>query len=366
MEEQSQPPINVALCVTNETMNRVGRVMRHLAVGLVDAAVPLRLLSSDPRVESLSLGPIQTIIHQPIKWPVAGRRLKRLLEVLAHQPPTIVHAMSQGSYRTAGAIAEHFDADLIQHVSSIADIDAVNRGTGRPAAKLIATSRPLSEMLTHQLRISADRVELIRPGLMTSPQLACFSDSIDLPSILCTSSLDRTSGVELLIDAIASLRKRKIEVMVFLLGKGRHESALRKNIRQKGLLSSFTIASPLGNLMQAMDSADIFVRPCEETAFYTSSLLAMAAGMAVVTYSNEACDHFIDGKTAILCHDDSPEALANALERYINDVGYARQMARHAQEHVKTNHSMSRMAELTATIYRQLALQRATLALKGN
>ena len=68
-ESQNSLSVSAALCVDADAFDRLGRVVRYLAVGLVDEAIHLRVLSSDRRVDTLSLGPIQTVPHQPITRP---------------------------------------------------------------------------------------------------------------------------------------------------------------------------------------------------------------------------------------------------------------------------------------------------------
>ncbi len=357
-------PVGAALCVEPETLTRLGRVLRHLAVGLVDQSVNLRLLSCDPRVESLSLGPIQTIVHEKLRRPVANRHLKRLLEVLSHQPPTVVHAMSAGSYRNAGLIAKAFDADLVLHVTSLEDCDAIEKTGIEGVGRYITISQPLLTRLVDQVRVTPEDIELIRPGILAPTRTACFSDTSRVPALLCTSNLERGGGVDLLIETVDLLRKRDVNVMVFLLGKGSWEHTLRRRIRRQGLSPSFTIASPMGDLSQAMESADLFVRPSVDSAFFVSGLMAMAAGAAIVTFENTACDHYRDGETAIICPEPTAASLADTIERLIQEPAYTRSIAAGGQQHVKTNHAMSAMAERTAAVYRRLALKHATISIR--
>ena len=357
-------PVNAALCVEQETLTRLGRILRHLAVGLVDQSVSLRLLSCDPRVESLSLGPIQTIVHEKLRWPVARRHLKRLIEVLSHQPPTVVHAMSAGSYRNAALIAKEFDADLVLHVTSLEDCDAMAGAGLEGVGYYIAISQPLQGRLVDQVGVTPEDIELIRPGILAPTRTACFSDTSRVPALLCTSDLERGGGVDVLIETVDLLRKRHINVMVFLLGKGSWERTLRRRIHRQGLSPFFTIASPMGDLSQAMQSADLFVRPSVDSAFFVNGLMAMAVGAAIVTFENTACDHYRDGETAIICPEPTAACLADTIERLIQEPAYTRSIATRGQQHIETNHAMSAMAERTAAVYRRLALKRATISIR--
>ena len=363
-ESQSTLVIRAGLCIDGEAFGRFGRVLRRLLVGLVDQAVSVRLLSCDPHVETLTLGPVQTLVHKRIVWPVAGRRIEQLLDPLSQKPPTVMHAVSSATYRVAGALAKAFDTDLVFQVTSLKDCNAIGNFAGPRVGRFIAFSQPLATVLEEQLKIPAERIDLVRPGVLASQRIACFADPQRVPSILCLSPLERGSGVDELIKAVDLLRKRDHTFMLFLLGTGLQEPALRRMIRGRKLFPCVTLAHPAGGVAQAFHSADIFVRPSVDSAFNDDGLLAMAAGMAVVTSPNSICDHFRNGETAVVCEKPKAELLAGAIGQLLSDKAGARRLATTAVEYVRAHHPVSRMAERTAEGYRTLALARATFALK--
>ncbi len=363
-ENQGVLPVNAVLCVDREAFDRFGRVLRHLSVGLVDQAVNLRLLSCDPSVEKLALGPVQTVVHQRIGWPVAERRTEALLDTLSSRPPTVVHALSGASYRVAGAIAEAFDTDLVFQVTSLKDCDAIANFAGPLVGRFVVLSPALATVLEEQLKIPEDRINVIRPGVLASQRIACFADPQRIPTLLCFSPFERGSGVDRLIKAVNYLRKREHAFMLFLLGAGRQESVLRRMIHERKLLSCVTFAHPVEGLNQILQNADIFVRPSKATAFTDDGLQAMGAGMAVVTLASSICDHFRNGETAVICEKAEAEPLANTIEQLLRDRSGTRHLATSAREYVRTHHTISRMAECTADVYRKLALARATFSLK--
>jgi glycosyltransferase involved in cell wall biosynthesis len=364
MDNQGSLSVRAALCIDTDAFDRLGRVLRYLAVGLVDQAIQLRLLSSDPRVESLTLGPIQTLLHRRIGWPVTERRLEQVLGPLSQQPPNIVHALSVGSYRTARAIAEAFDADLVFQVTSLADCDGIAHAGAGQVAQFHAFSRPLATVLETQLQIEPERIELIRPGVLASREVSCFARPDRAYTILCCSPFERGAGVDKLIQAIGILRRRDHEVLAFLLGRGRQEQALRRLARASGVSSNVTFANPLGDPAQAMSSADIFVHPAQDAFFTAAGLQAMGAGMVVVAFANPVCDYYRNAETAIVCEKPTPEALADALEKLLAAPEEAHRIGVAGAEYVRTHHAVSGMAERAATAYRRLALHRATFSIK--
>lgn len=356
--------VDAVLCVDHDAFDRFRRVLRHLLVGLVDQAVRTRLLSCDPRVERLTLGPVQTVLHERPTWPLAKRRIGQLLEALAHRPPTVVHAMSHGSYEVAAAVAESFDADLILGVTSLADCEAIGNVPMERVGRYIALSEPLASVLTDQLGASRDRVDMIRPGVLAAKTVACFAQPQRSPTILSFSPLERDAGVEALLEAVCLIRRRKRDFLLFLLGQGRREGALRKFIRRHRLSSAVTLAHPGGDLTDTVKSADIFVRPSRDTAFDDDVLHAMGAGVAVVACASPVTDYLRHGDTGWVCEKPEAEALAAGIETLLDDRAEAQRLAAAGMKHVRTHHAVSAMAEHTAGIYRALALARATFSLK--
>ena len=96
------------------------------------------------------------------------------------------------------------------------------------------------------------------------------------------------------------------------------------------------------------------------TPLVADTLFAMSAGLAVVAFGSSVCDYLRDGETALVCPSPTATALAERLELLVRDRERARQLGTSAQEYVRAHHGVSRMAEATATVYRELALAHTT------
>lgn len=363
-EQPSRHSVNAVLCVGRDAFDRFHGVFRHLLVGLIDQAVGVRILSDYARVQTLSLGPVQMVCHEPIVWPFRNRRIEQVLDAVSVQPPTTVHATSRTTYPLARAIADAYEADLFLQVNSLADCEALRRRGVERVGGFFAVSQPLATALTDQLHVPVADIVLIRPGVLAAQEPACFADPDRMPSILCLSGFERDSGVERLIEATDLLRKRDRTFMVFLLGRGPTESAIRRMIRERKLAGWVTIARPGGDLSDAMHAADLFVRPSADTILSVASVEAMGAGLACVSVPAGVGDHFRDGETALVSPDLSAKSLADAIERLLMDRDLAQRLAVGGMEYVRAHHAVSTMAQLTADAYRRLALSRATFSIQ--
>ncbi|RME37825.1 MAG: glycosyltransferase [Planctomycetota bacterium] len=359
----TQPP-GVALCLGSEALDRFRRVTQHLLVGLVDQVVSLSLVSADRRAEQLSLGPVRAVFYDPPRWPRGAQQMARLVDSLSGHPPALVHAVGRETYAVAGALAEAFEAELVVQVTSRADCDALRRRRRSSVARYVAMTQPLAAALNEQLSIPSHRVTLIRPGVSARQERMCFEAEGCTPTLLCLTDFDRLRGVETFLRAVAILRKENIPLMAFILGQGRREGAVRRRIRELHLTGEVTLAPPQGTLVQAIESADVFIRPVRDDAFHESSLFAMRTGTAVVTVRNPLYDHLHPDETAVVCGENSAESLAGGIRKLLTDRTFARELAQRGMAYARQHHSLTAMAEQTAELYRKLTFSRTTFPLQ--
>lgn len=364
-EKKTNPlAVSVALCLDGDVFDRFGPVLRHLVVGLVDQAVQIRLVGTDARIEGLKLGPVQSVLYRRIVWPVRGRRTEQLMEMLATDPPTIAHAMSGESYAVGLDIADAFDTDVALQVTSVADCERITQLDTTRVGVFIAMSDPLVEILLTQLSLPEERIALVRPGVRTATDSRRGILTKGEPTILCTAPLESGGGVDKLIKAAAILKKRGHEFLLFLLGTGAKETALRRLAHDRGLDRCVIFSHPTGDLVQAMQSADIFVHPSEDAALSADGLSAMGNGMAVVCVPNAVCDYYRHDDTALVAEHATADALADSIQRLLADRALAHRLAAAGVEYLRTHHAWSGMAERTAAAYRQFALNRATFSMR--
>jgi glycosyltransferase involved in cell wall biosynthesis len=348
-----------------EAHARLGAVVRHLSVGLVDLAALVRVLTSAADSEDLSLGPLQTLVYQEPAWPLAGRRMRRIIDLVDDRPPKLVHVISAGALPIGRKLVERFDAELIFQMTSLDDIDALSSIGYGSLDQVIFSSERIQQRAIDlvESRASVAAPVLIRPGLLAGTRPLCFSDPTRTSTLLCTARMEPHTGVDLVIEAAARLTARGHDIMLFLLGTGVREPALRKLVQTLGLTARVTFARPLADPVTVMNGADIYVQPEIERALWAKPLQAMAAGLAVVTFEGCASDAYHDGETAVVCPERTADVLATCIEGLLKDQDRARRMGKSAQDYIRQHHAISTMAERTMEVYRQLLLHRTTFAL---
>ncbi len=359
--ESNQKPIHVAICIDSSVYSRYRAVLRHLCVGLSDEVASIRIVTPTKEAKALSLGPVKAVIHNEIRWPFRKQRTKDVISKLSAKPPTVIHAMSAGSYATSEALAESFDVDIIYQVTAYEDVFALTESRFTGMKHVIAASEPLYEACLSHAKLPDADVSLVRPGVVCAKEPTCYRVEGRVPTILATASFSPETGVDQLIRAIAMVKSKHHELLAFLLGDGPDEDQLRHIAAKLNLNSTVIFAQPEGDILQAMVGADIFVTPAAERSISARSLQAMAQGMAVVAVEGGASDAYLPDETAVVARASTAPDLAGAIERLLIDRDFARQIATNAIGYMKKRHTMSAMADQTAEIYRKLALRKSTL-----
>jgi len=362
---EQQPRCDVAICFDGDLLARFRPIIRHLSVGLIDHIGRLNLVSPAREVQLLELGPVRALIHPALNWLNRKRTLNRLHDALHAAPPTVIHAISAGAFDIGQLLAESFDADLVYQVTAVADVEMLAQLSPSERFTVICGSRPLLDLCVQRGGCGEKEVRLVRPGVTCRDEPTCFVDQTRDPTILSTSAFVEQEGVAQLIEAIRLLVDRGHRFLAFLLGGGPLEHSLRRLVRQLKLDTVVTFAQPSGDVLTAMVGADVFVHPAAGATISARSLQALGQGAAVVSVRGGVLDAMIEDQTAMLCKSGTPVDLADAIERLLTDRELARRLARNAIEYLKTHHTMSRMAELTAQTYRDLLLEHATFRMQA-
>lgn len=347
------------MCVDQAVVRSLGPMLRYLITGLVEQAIQVHLVSPDAVAETIALGPTQATLYAPIRWPFAQRRTQQLIESVASNPPTVVHALSGDNLRTAISLAQAFDADTICSVHSLADIDALLSLDHRLVSTCLPASEPLKARLAASGRWSPEAMTLIRPGILATPALDFPEQPNHRRTLISTDDFDEQSDLTSLIHAIQRVG-RDSAPFTFLLGEGRQEDRLRNLVRTLRLSATITFAHPSGDVASAMSAGELFVDAGGGDQLSIHTLRALAAGMCIIAVDGGVADYLRDDETALLYSRGQVDRLAEIIRELMKNPTTSHPFARRAWEYVRTNHSVSVMAETTAGIYRRLSSAHAT------
>lgn len=142
------------------------------------------------------------------------------------------------------------------------------------------------------------------------------------PIIVTASRLVEKNGVDILIEAMAELKNRGLEARCLIAGDGELKNKLMLLARDLGVGDEVDFLGVVSQekLAEIYQDANIFVRPARSEGLGSAFLEAMMAGLVTVgTPVGGIIDFLVEGKTGYLTPLNDYLALANKLEKILED-----------------------------------------------
>ncbi|MGB5948798.1 MAG: glycosyltransferase family 4 protein [Parvibaculum sp.] len=173
------------------------------------------------------------------------------------------------------------------------------------------------------------------------------------PQILYLSNLVLTKGPLVLLEALADLAASGANFRAVIAGRETADlsaARLAEEIRKRGLERHVHYAGPVhgAHKERLLAESDIFAFPTyyRNEAFPIALLEAMSTGLAIVTTPEGAIPDFVhDGENGILVPQQDRAALANALQRLIENIPLRESMGRQNREAVLRDFTLERFEE---------------------
>jgi colanic acid/amylovoran biosynthesis glycosyltransferase len=196
------------------------------------------------------------------------------------------------------------------------------------AARVIVTETDYSEkFLRERFPEPVDRIHRIYNGLNLG-EFGHANFSADPPLIVAIGRLIAKKGFANLIRACALLVEHRRSLRCEIFGEGPLESQLRGQIEESGLKEFVQLpgAKPQHEIRKRLVRASVFVMPSVPEVgggmdnLPTVIMEAMATGLPVVsTRIGGIPEMVVESETGFLVEPDDPMALADAIEKVIND-----------------------------------------------
>ncbi len=220
----------------------------------------------------------------------------------------------------------------------------------RDAASVVTVSDYNLEYLRTRFGADADRVRRIYNGLDLQ-ELGYAPPEGRPPIVAGVGRLVEKKGFGDLVDAAALLRKRGRAFRCEIIGDGVLRGALAEQVRRLDLGEhvELTGALPRGEVYRRVASAAVLAAPCVVAAdgnrdgLPTVLLEAMALGTPCVSTPVTGIPELVrEGETGLIVSERDPGALADALERLLDDERLARRLAQNARTLVEADFDIER------------------------
>lgn len=173
------------------------------------------------------------------------------------------------------------------------------------------------------------------------------------PRIVSIGRLVEKKGFPVLVEAAKVLAERGRDFECRIIGGGLLEEELRAHVRDLGLENVVELPGPLpqSEVKGEIRSASAFAAPCvtsgdgDRDGLPTVLLEAMALGTPCVSTDVTGIPEVVkDGETGLMVPQNDPVALADALERLMEDSGLRVRLAENAREVIEVNFDVKRNA----------------------
>ena len=234
----------------------------------------------------------------------------------------------------------------------------LDRWTERLVDRHVCVSPAVSEFSINS-GLSREKIEVIPNGVdfekfatAKPADLAEFGIARDADVILCVARLDPQKGVDVLIDAFATLAAQFPKAELLLVGDGPSRSALSEQAARSGVGPRVHFTGYRRDTPGLYRAAKVFVLPSRWEGMPNAVLEAMAAGCPVVATRVEGTEGL---RCVWLADVNSAVELAAWIKVALSEPGLADQLASQSQAFVRDELTWERVIGLYDHLYRELA-----------
>lgn len=172
--------------------------------------------------------------------------------------------------------------------------------------------------------------------------------------VITVSRLVKKNGVDILIKALADLKKRGRTIKCLIVGGGKEELFLKNLARDLGTAEEITFAGEVAASVVPtyLAAADIFVRPSLSEGLGSAFLEAMAAGLITIgTPVGGIVDFLRDRETGFLVTPEDPKVLADKLAMIMDNINAYQKVATDGRKLVEQYYSWEKIAGQMKNIF---------------
>jgi glycosyltransferase involved in cell wall biosynthesis len=181
--------------------------------------------------------------------------------------------------------------------------------------------------------------------------------SADAVVLLAIASLHRRKGLDVLLDALARTKSRRI--VLWIAGDGPERGSLEAQATRLGLSEQVRFLGFRQDVPSLLDACDAVVLPSRQEGLGVAALEGMAAGRPVVASRVGGLEEVVvDGRTGILVPREDPERLAMAIDRLADDPGLRQRLGGAGPARISEGFLASQMVSAYDELYRSVVEER--------
>lgn len=193
-------------------------------------------------------------------------------------------------------------------------------------------------------------------------ELQRLRDGLELKSgdkvVITTSRLVPKNSVDILIKAMAEVKKSSPSIKCLILGIGKDEEMLKRLARDLDLEKEVLFLGNIEhkNMSKYLKISDVFVRASRSEGLGNSFIEAMAAGLPIIGTNVGGIPDFLrDGETGLFTRVEDENDLAEKILLLFRDDGLKQKLIRQGRDLAIHDYSWGEIARRMAVIFTKLA-----------
>jgi glycosyltransferase involved in cell wall biosynthesis len=225
-----------------------------------------------------------------------------------------------------------------------------DRTVGRLADVHVAISAGLAAYLAEREGFSEASFEIVHYGIEQKPEPPPLPVE---PRLVIVGRLIPIKGHDVLLQALAAVRRERPDVTLRIAGDGPLEGELRATVQQLGLDDAVTFLGRVAPVEPVFEDAQIVVVSSFGEGFGMVALEAMERGRPVVASAVGGLPEIVDdGRTGLLVPAGDVDALAAAILELARDPARAAGLGAAGRSRALEEFSQDRCTDRIAALYR--------------
>ncbi len=353
--------LRIALVIDDLGYGGAQRQLSIVAPALKDLADP-RVYCLSERVDPFA----QRIARQGVSVTTFRRRgnvdlgrLNALARKLTEDGVDIVHGFLDASnvYATYAALRNHVPCIL-----SLRNETHFMRGPKlwilcgllRRAQRVVVNSKAGFKYLAESVGVDPSRIVLVPNAIGPRPDGPTAITGT--PTVGFIGRLVATKRADFLIDAFALLADRNNDVQLLILGDGIERKNLENQADRHGIADRVRFLGNVDEVDSWMGQMSCLVLPSSVEGFPNVAMEAIAAGLPVIASpAGDIRDMVRDGETGYLFEDGNPAALAELIERVLEDESLRNRVRETGYQFITSRYPVESAVNILQEIYFDLA-----------
>lgn len=347
--------MHVALLANTAWLDEELATLHHVVVGLLDESTRVVQVLPRGRAEGevVSFGTRLSWREGRHRW-LNRRSLRKLAEPLREEAVDLVHAVDGRLWLGALDLGAQLGVPVLLSANSGLDLAVAARCVDRllpGQAAITCATQPLVELMNQAVG-GAVPVELVPPGVHLGKASERAED--ETPCVVVSGDGGSDEHITALLEGAKQVIDQHPGLQLFFDGQRQDPHKIWRAISRHGLLANSTLIPRRLGHREVLLRAGALLHPQPLGRARSLTLRAMAHAVPVLACADPLLDYLIEGVTAHVLHDPSPEAWAKALSEFATQPRRWSALGRTAQQWVGKNRLASTQLDSLLRVYRKL------------